>query len=168
MRREPLRSPFTRHASANRLGLVVLPGASAEIDDETYREQLSDVLRVLRRRLGKKRGQKITQEQAAEWMGIDAGTLGRWERGDNAPKPQLIPRIAEAYGLPRESWWIFLQPARFATSIPADLWQGKPLTESEIAQLDSALEEADEELGAPGGGPAQPNAGAGARGRQAS
>jgi len=101
---------------------VVLSGSAPDPDDETYKEQLSDVLLALRRRLGKNRGSKITQEEAAEWMGVDAGTLGRWQRGDNAPKPQSIPRIAEAYGLPRSSWWIFLQPGRYASSIPADLW----------------------------------------------
>jgi transcriptional regulator with XRE-family HTH domain len=42
----------------------------------------------------------MTQEQAAEKLGIDKQTLSNWERGKNTPSPHLRHRIETVYGEP--------------------------------------------------------------------
>lgn len=41
----------------------------------------------------------LTQEQAAEKIGVPLGTYGRWERGTNIPMDVYKKQIAEAFGV---------------------------------------------------------------------
>ncbi|MBF6195001.1 helix-turn-helix transcriptional regulator [Nocardia sp. CDC186] len=40
-----------------------------------------------------------TQEQIAEFVGVDRTTLGKWERGESTPQPTQRERYAEAVGV---------------------------------------------------------------------
>lgn len=112
--------PFTGQPSPNRLNLVVLDGGPIPEDD--YPQLLGDVLRDVRRYLGRIQRQRITLDDAAGWMEIDAGTLGRWERGENVPKPENLAKIAAAYRIPRSWWWILLEPGDFTPNLLREVW----------------------------------------------
>ncbi len=43
-----------------------------------------------------RREQKMTQEKLAEKVGVDNKTIGRWERGENTPSPELLKKLSEA------------------------------------------------------------------------
>lgn len=44
----------------------------------------------------------LTMEEAAKRIGIDRGTLMRYERGDTEPREGTINRMSEAYRFPQE------------------------------------------------------------------
>jgi transcriptional regulator with XRE-family HTH domain len=73
-------------ASSN---VAAVPKVRAE--DRIFAQRLGGVLRELRRVSG------WTQEQAAEKLGLVPGTLGRWERGDFAPKGYDLGRLYRGY-----------------------------------------------------------------------
>lgn len=79
----------------------------AKLRDEDYlfRERLGHVLVAMRERLG------WTREDAADELGIPLSTLGKWERGDNAPKGYDLGRLYRGYekhGVAKWEW--FLEP----------------------------------------------------------
>lgn len=42
---------------------------------------------------------KMTQEQAAEAIGVRQNTISRWELGTSVPSGKFIPKICKAYGM---------------------------------------------------------------------
>ena len=44
----------------------------------------------------------LTQEQAAERIGVSPGMLVKWEKGKAAPSGKRIPKILDAYGVKYE------------------------------------------------------------------
>jgi transcriptional regulator with XRE-family HTH domain len=56
--------------------------------------------RLLLARQRKARG--LSQEDLAELVGVDAKTIGRWERGEAEPQPWLRPKLAECLDLSTE------------------------------------------------------------------
>lgn len=46
-------------------------------------------IKLLRRRLG------LTQQELGEQLGVDQGTVSRWERGIEAPRPQRMAQLRE-------------------------------------------------------------------------
>ena len=40
----------------------------------------------------------LTQEQAAEAIGVRQNTISRWELGTSVPSGKYIPKICEVYG----------------------------------------------------------------------
>ena len=42
---------------------------------------------------------KLTQEQAAEALGVSAQSISRWERGTSLPDATMLPGIARLYGV---------------------------------------------------------------------
>ena len=42
----------------------------------------------------------LTQEQAAELLGVTATIIGNWERGITFPKVPMIQKIEQVYGIP--------------------------------------------------------------------
>ena len=42
---------------------------------------------------------KLTQEEAAEKMGVSRDTIAHWESGKTLPNAQKIKRIEEVYGI---------------------------------------------------------------------
>lgn len=42
---------------------------------------------------------KMTQEQAAEYLGVSAQSVSRWECGNSCPDVMLLPEIARLYGV---------------------------------------------------------------------
>ncbi|MBN1891192.1 MAG: helix-turn-helix transcriptional regulator [Clostridiales bacterium] len=39
----------------------------------------------------------LTQQQVADFLGLDQTTVSRWERGRKLPRADRLPRIAELY-----------------------------------------------------------------------
>ena len=50
--------------------------------------ELKDKLKILRT------ARNLTQEEMAEYLGISAQTVSKWERGLSAPDIMLLPKIA--------------------------------------------------------------------------
>jgi len=46
-----------------------------------------------------------TQEQIAEFVGVDRTTLGKWERGESTPQPNQLVRYADAVGVSMQDLW---------------------------------------------------------------
>ena len=67
--------------------------ARKEPDITTYSGRFAIRLRRLRETAG------LTHEQIAKLVGVTITTCYRWESGENAPKPDLIPSISQALGL---------------------------------------------------------------------
>lgn len=42
---------------------------------------------------------KMTQEALASPLGVDKSAVAHWETGNNSPRTDLVPRIAEALGV---------------------------------------------------------------------
>lgn len=70
----------------------------------------------------------LTQEAAAEQIGVDAVTLRRWERGDGLPQPRNQYRICKVYGkTPQELGFSPAPPLpETTTSTPPPLLEEKP------------------------------------------
>lgn len=73
----------------------------------------ADALRTWRARMGKalaaaRRGAGLTQEDAAEKLGVDKQTISRWETGTNSLKGYDLARLAQLYRMP--SKWIVSPP----------------------------------------------------------
>lgn len=60
----------------------------------------------------------LTQERVAEALGVDAETVGRWERGDREPKAYDLHRLATLYQAPPE--WL-LAPSDSLSEVDARL-----------------------------------------------
>ena len=81
-------------------------------EDKLFAERLGSVLRSLRR------NSAWTREEAAEQIGVSPTSLGRWERGEFAPKGYDLGRLYRGYvrwGAQRE--W-FLDPPEVITIDP--------------------------------------------------
>lgn len=59
------------------------------------REDLADVLRTWRKQAG------LTQEEAAEALGVDPSQLSRWENGKQLPKHNRSKALAAVYRISR-------------------------------------------------------------------
>ena len=46
-----------------------------------------------------RRGRALTQEEAAEMLGVSAQSVSKWERGETLPDITLLPAIANMYGV---------------------------------------------------------------------
>lgn len=71
--------------------------------DRVFAEGIGNVLRQLRAIAG------MTQAEAAEHLGVEVGSLGRWERADFAPKGPDLARLYlgyEEFGAQIE-WFLF-------------------------------------------------------------
>lgn len=53
------------------------------------------LIRVLRKRL------KLSQQQFAQLLGVSAITIGSWEKGKSAPRPELKARVLSLRGMGR-------------------------------------------------------------------
>lgn len=83
-------------------------GLVPKLSDEDYqfKQRISEVLKALRASSG------WTREEAAEAIGVNAGTLGRWERGEYAPKGYDLGRLYRGYVAWGAQWeWFFDPPA---------------------------------------------------------
>jgi transcriptional regulator with XRE-family HTH domain len=110
---------FTPQVPRHTVNLVVIEGGAA------FKERLGAVLRELRRNTVGSRGKALTQQEAADIIGTDTDTIGRWERGQNLPSLEVLAKIADAYQLPREKRWLLLDPP----ALPARVRWGRPLFE---------------------------------------
>lgn len=110
---------FHRHADGHTVALMVIQGTAPDIDEDSYRAALGEFLFGIRRRL-RVDGRRLTQAQAAELIGTDTDTLGRWERG-SVPRPHMFAKIAAGYRIPERSWRYFITPPPNG-AVPADLW----------------------------------------------
>ena len=137
------------------VNLVVIEGSAA------FKERLGVVLRELRRNTVGERGKSLTQAEAAEAIGTDTDTIGRWERGQNLPGLDVLGKIAATYQLPREKQWILLDPPALPARVSPleEILSAQPLQPTEVQRLEDAIEAADRALGEGGQRPAhQPDA----------
>ena len=65
--------------------------ARKPIDLDTYEGRIAWRLRALRKKAG------LTVEEAAEQIGVSAGTIYHWERAINAPHIWILPKISKIY-----------------------------------------------------------------------
>jgi transcriptional regulator with XRE-family HTH domain len=81
-------------------------GAVPKLRDEDvlFRERIARVLAELRRSSG------WTRDEAAEAIGVPAATLGKWERGEHAPKGYDLGRLYRTYRTWGADWQWFLEP----------------------------------------------------------
>lgn len=93
-----------------RRSVVGVPKIRAE--DRQFALRLGNVLFQLRTATGE------TQEVAAERMGLNAGTYGRWERGDYAPKGYDLGRLYRGYLAAGAEWQWFFDPPETVTIDP--------------------------------------------------
>lgn len=89
-------------AASSARTIASVPKIRAE--DKLFAKRLGNVLRELRERAG------WTQEEAAEELGVVLGTLGRWERGDYAPKGYDMGRLFRGYQRFGAQWEWFFDP----------------------------------------------------------
>ncbi len=73
-------------------------------EDRQFADRLGRVLVELRRRTGENR------DEAAERMELNSGTLGRWERGNYAPKGYDLGRLFRGYSHVGARWEWFFDP----------------------------------------------------------
>jgi transcriptional regulator with XRE-family HTH domain len=155
---------FTPHGRRHSVNLVVIEGGAA------FRERLGVVLRELRRNTVGERGKPLTQQEAAEAVGTDTDTIGRWERGQNLPTVDVLERIAQAYQVPREKWWILLDPPALPERVSPlhELLAGAPLAPHEIDQLGDAAAAGDQDVHGAGASPVPSPGGEGTHERRVS
>lgn len=67
--------------------------ARKEIDTKTYCGRLALRLKVLREK------SKLTQEDVAEKIGSTKKTVYNWESGISTPPYEMLPKLAEAFGV---------------------------------------------------------------------
>jgi transcriptional regulator with XRE-family HTH domain len=73
-------------------------------EDVLFRDRIAKVLRELRTTSG------WTREEAAEAIGVPPDTLGKWERGQHAPKGYDLGRLYRGYVRWGADWKWFLNP----------------------------------------------------------
>jgi len=73
-------------------------------EDVLFRERIARVLRELRATSG------WTRAEAAEAIDVPEATLGKWERGEHAPKGYDLGRLFRAYRRWGARWQWFLDP----------------------------------------------------------
>ena len=73
-------------------------------EDVLFRERIARVLRELRQTSG------WTRPEAAEQIGVPEATLGKWERGEHAPKGYDLGRLYRGYRRWGARWQWFLNP----------------------------------------------------------
>lgn len=56
-----------------------------------------------------RRAAKVNQKVIADRLGINVGTIGRWEKGDGGPDAWEVSVMVELYGVPCE--WLLDPPA---------------------------------------------------------
>lgn len=83
---------------------TIPPVPKVREEDRQFALRLGRVLRELRARSGE------TRDQAAERMDFNAGTLGRWERGDFPPKGYDLGRLYRGYTRWGAQWEWFFDP----------------------------------------------------------
>ena len=119
--------------------------------EDIYRARIGVLLRELRRdTVNPTTGRRYTQAEAAEAVGIDSETLGRWERGYYPPKAWDLAPLAKLYGLARESWhWLLEPPELPARSVRRhlEIEALRLVTEAEQGQLARADDVAPAEAG---------------------
>lgn len=100
-----VRFPYVRAAPS-------VPGvARISAEDKQFALRLGAVLRELRAQTG------WTQDQAAERGGLVTGTLGRWERGEHAPKGYDVGRLFRLYEpFGAQADWFFDPPEVLVTN----------------------------------------------------
>lgn len=76
-----------------------LPAPTVAPMVEGTEEEREFALRVGALIAGQRLAQDMSQEQLAERIGISVSTLGRWERGVNAPKTYQAGRVISALGI---------------------------------------------------------------------
>lgn len=90
----------------------VRPVPKVRDEDREFALRLGNVLRELRMVSG------WSQEKAAEKVGVPVGTLGRWERGDHAPKGYDLGRLYRMYEPHGARWEWFLDPPEVVIQNP--------------------------------------------------
>lgn len=82
-----------------------MPGmAKLRDEDRVYAERLGNVLMQLRAATGE------TRQEVADRIGVPIDTLGKWERGDNAPKGYDLGRLFRGYEEWGALWQWFFEP----------------------------------------------------------
>lgn len=81
-------------------------------EDRQFALRLGGVLRELRAKAG------LTQEEAAEDMNVPTARLGRWERGDFAPKGYDLGRLFRFYERFGAEWKWFFDPPEIVVVNP--------------------------------------------------
>lgn len=114
--------PFTAQRSRNRLSLVVIDGRP--VAPPNY---LGDMLRDMRTHIGRLLGRRVTLDDASAWLGVESGTIGRWERGENSPDRDSLVKIAHGYKIPHEWWWVLMVPEDWSRSMLHDIWTADDL-----------------------------------------
>ena len=64
-----------------------------EVDTSTYEGRFAERLKVLRLKA------KLTHEDVAEALGVDARTIYHWESGNTSPQIKYLPFLAEKIGV---------------------------------------------------------------------
>lgn len=87
-----------------------LLGVGKSDPDAVFRRRLGEVLQYLRRKMVTADGGRMTQEAAGELLDTDGDTVGRWERGQNAPSISMLEKIAEVYQIPDDELYLLIRP----------------------------------------------------------
>lgn len=89
-------------------GFILPDVARKDPSRAVWRRQLGRALALTRETTYDENGKKLTQEKVAARMGVDSGTISRWERGGPDLKLIDVVVMAEMYGMPGE--WIVHPP----------------------------------------------------------
>jgi transcriptional regulator with XRE-family HTH domain len=81
-------------------------------EDKVFAERLGNVLSALRDTTGE------TRPEAAERLGVSETSLGRWERGEFAPKGYDLGRLYRGYLEWGADWQWFFDPPEVVTLNP--------------------------------------------------
>src|SRR5205085_8116397 len=81
-------------------------------EDHQFAERLGAVLVALREAAG------WTRPEAAEELGVSETSLGRWERGEHAPKGYDLGRMFRGYEKWGAQWEWFFDPPAIVTLDP--------------------------------------------------
>lgn len=72
--------------------LTVMGRKRKEVDLTTYAGRFAYMLRTLREAKG------LSTLELADLVGVSIGSIKGWERADNTPPVEILPKLAEALG----------------------------------------------------------------------
>lgn len=72
--------------------LLTVPEVGTDAERATFRRLLGETLQAFRKAHG------LSQQEVADYLGVEVETVGRWERGTREPKAYELRRLMDRFG----------------------------------------------------------------------
>lgn len=87
----------------------------------------------------RRRAMGLSQEKFAEVLGVDRSTVGRWERGDTEPQPEIRPHIASTLRIDLGKLSELFDTRQSSTPAPEINAVGEPIGDRQISQTKAKI-----------------------------